>query len=338
MKIYTKVVINMDSMEVVEEESFDYLGPIAQCGVNIGGGSQKSTPEKVDVWTPEQRALFNALMPSIAEGLGYKVDKGQIYDYENMPAGVFSLNLGGGKYTLTPTGTGVPRYPGDLFAPTTPEELEYFGREGNFAEDLARLRVAMGEQRDRLATPAFNVTPETTEQYYQDVIRAPMMKDWREVVEPQIRESFAGPGYWGSARAQAQVEGAEDLTTTLGSERGKLYYADEQARREALEAAAAREAGFAPIMAQLDYLGTTEGAKFAEEVAKSRAEYSRQIEQERIAGELQRWLMGEEVGGVTPTQYNPFLQLAFQALGLSPYVVGTKTTGSSYGYGLGLNF
>lgn len=337
MKIYTKVVINMDSMEVVEEESFEYSGPIAQCGVNIGGSKDESKPQKVNIWTPEQRALFNALMPSIAEGLGYKIEKGQTYGYENMPAGVFSLNLGGGKYTATPTGKGVPRYPGQLFAPPTGEEQSYLSRISNYPEELARMRMAMLGERDRLAKSAFDITPETTEQYYQDVIRRPMTQEWRDIVEPQIRESFAGPGYWGSARAQQQVESAEDLSTALGSERAKLYYADEQARREALEAAAAREAGYAPIMAQLDYAGAVTGEQFAEEAARSRAEYSRQIEQERIAGELQRWLMGETVGGVTPTQYNPYLQLAFQALGLSPFAVGTTTTssGSQFGFGLG---
>lgn len=59
MKVYTKVVIDMNTMEVVEEESFDYSGPVALCG---GGGSGGGVDK-----------AFNARMASIAEtqsGLG----------------------------------------------------------------------------------------------------------------------------------------------------------------------------------------------------------------------------------------------------------------------------
>ena len=42
MKIYTKLVIDMTTDKILEEESFEYNGPVAYCGSSGGGGS--STP------------------------------------------------------------------------------------------------------------------------------------------------------------------------------------------------------------------------------------------------------------------------------------------------------
>jgi hypothetical protein len=55
------------------------------------------------------------------------------------------------------------------------------------------------------------------------------------------------------------------------------------------------------------------------------------IDQEKNLADIQRWLSGETVDGVTPTQYNPFLQLVFQALGLSAFDIGTKSKSTSFG-------
>lgn len=43
MRVYTKVTIDMRTLEVVDEESFDYVGPVAECkgGGGGGGGSGK---------------------------------------------------------------------------------------------------------------------------------------------------------------------------------------------------------------------------------------------------------------------------------------------------------
>ena len=39
MKIYTKVIIDIENMEVVDEESFEYEGPLSLCGGSGGGGA-----------------------------------------------------------------------------------------------------------------------------------------------------------------------------------------------------------------------------------------------------------------------------------------------------------
>jgi hypothetical protein len=59
----------------------------------------------------------------------------------------------------------------------------------------------------------------------------------------------------------------------------------------------------------------------------------RQIEQERMLSDLQRWYSGEEINGVSNPMYNPMIQLIFQYLGLSPYAVGQQ--GFNIGAGVG---
>jgi hypothetical protein len=201
-----------------------------------------------------------------------------------------------------------------------PEEEAYLTRVPTLAEQVAAARARLGQ-------PAYEITPETTEQYYQQAVRAPALREWQETVEPTIREAYAGPGYWGSARAQAQAKGAEDLATELGRQRATLYYQDELARRQAAEAAAQREATYgAPYAAtEAELMGTA-------------GQYARMIEEQKALSDLQRWLMGETVEGVTPYQYSPFLQLAFQYLGLSPYVYGQEATSKSFGAQFGMRY
>lgn len=318
MKIYTKVIMDIDSGKIIESEVFEYTGPLAMC-ISLGGGGQKSRtkPEKVNIWTPEQMQLANQYW-------------GNLYKAVKQP---------------------VPRYPGDMYVPTTAAEAAYFLNAPDYSKAVAplsslssRFATDLGGLRANMAQTAFDINPEITEQYYQDVIRTPMTKEWQETVEPMVREAYAGPGYYSSARGDAQVKSAEDLATQLSSQRAQLYYADEIARRQALESAKAREAMYAPgtygLESQLAGMGAEYGIRaneLSEAAGLRRAEYSRQIEQERVLGELQRWLGGEAVNGITPTQYNPYSQLVMQALGISPYVVAANTvsSGSQFGFGIG---
>jgi len=58
MKIYTEVVIDMDTCEVVSEESFDYDGPMAMCGGDPGDNDEyAAAQEKIDA--------MNALGPNL---------------------------------------------------------------------------------------------------------------------------------------------------------------------------------------------------------------------------------------------------------------------------------
>ena len=58
MKIYTRIEINMKTMAVMHEESFEYDGIVSQCGGGSGGGS--STTNTVDY-------AYNARMATLSE-------------------------------------------------------------------------------------------------------------------------------------------------------------------------------------------------------------------------------------------------------------------------------
>ena len=57
MKVITKCVIDMSTLQVIEEKSFQYSGPVAQCGSGGGGGSSG----KVD-WPQYLKAFQESLL------------------------------------------------------------------------------------------------------------------------------------------------------------------------------------------------------------------------------------------------------------------------------------
>ena len=70
MKIYTKLVIDMTTDKILEEESFEYSGPIAQCGSSGGGGGGSQPANTTNVQTireaPEIEARRLGLMDQAA--------------------------------------------------------------------------------------------------------------------------------------------------------------------------------------------------------------------------------------------------------------------------------
>jgi hypothetical protein len=70
MKIYTKLVIDMTTDEILEQESFEYNGPVAQCGSSGGGGGGGQPANTTNVQTireaPEIEARRLGLMDQAA--------------------------------------------------------------------------------------------------------------------------------------------------------------------------------------------------------------------------------------------------------------------------------
>ena len=70
MKIYTKLVIDMATDEILEQESFEYNGPVAQCGSSGGGGGGGQPANTTNVQTireaPEIEARRLGLMDQAA--------------------------------------------------------------------------------------------------------------------------------------------------------------------------------------------------------------------------------------------------------------------------------
>lgn len=272
---------------------------------SFGSSSSSSSPVKVNVWNPEQKKLWQELSNVLMSQYGTLTTTGK-----------------GKKATTSFTPNAVPAYPGQMYVPQTSQEQSYFaaipGQVDTLAQQLADMRK-----------PAFDPSsPENLaqqESYFENAIQAPAMRQWEKTTLPGIKEAYSGPGYWGSQRAYAEEQGYTDLATQLQQQRAELAYKDWQSGITSKEAAAQREAQFGPgvIQEEQSILGTA-------------GQYSRQIQQEQVMADFQRWLSGETVGGVSPQQYNPFMQLIFQALGLNQYVVGQQS--SSSGFSMGVKF
>lgn len=196
-----------------------------------------------------------------------------------------------------------PSYPGQMYVPTTEQEQRYFDFVNNLAQNKTFSNLLSGEV-------PYEIGPEWAENYYEKGIRDPALREYEEVVLPQLRESYAGPGYWGSARARAETSAAGDLASELSARKSKLLYDEELARRSAIESAYSR------------VLPTTQF--YTDEMQEAGA-LQRQIEQEKVLANLQRWLMGEEVGGSFNLAYNPGWNLALGLLGIQEQAIGTVT-------------
>ena len=93
------------------------------------------------------------------------------------------------------------------------------------------------------------ITPEVEGDYFARAIKQPTMKQFKEETLPGIKESFAGPGYWGSARANEVAEAYQDVGDWLGQQRAQLAWDTQLRNQEIQEAKAGRALGaVAPAM------------------------------------------------------------------------------------------
>jgi len=73
-------------------------------------------------------------------------------------------------------------------------------------------------------TGAKKMSGDDVNSYFTDAIRNPAMQSLREDVLPGVDESFAGPGFFGSARSNARVDAVQDTTDWLGQQRAGLNW------------------------------------------------------------------------------------------------------------------
>jgi len=118
-----------------------------------------------------------------------------------------------------------PSYQGQYASPVTSAEQEAIDRTSRLS--------ALGESG--LAELMSGKFPE---EYFQTNVQDPLMKTWREDIQPLIQEQYSGPGegYWGSARAGAVSKGLRDTMDTLAAKRSELAL---QAKQWPLQAAGA---------------------------------------------------------------------------------------------------
>lgn len=204
--------------------------------------------------------------------------------------------------------TGAEKYSGDMYAKENPYETTFLNWDSPTAKTIqsALDTVLSGKA-------AYDITGDTTQAYW-DKYMAPMVAKQQRA----LNEQYA-PGIFSGGRDIAQGE----FNTGVLGEYGKLQYADETARREALTDA-------------MNRMANTVNTAYANEATrlKDTGELARSIQEKKIAGDYQRWMSGEaDANGVVNQSANPYRSLALSLLGTSPYVYGSNV--SSDGTGLG---
>jgi len=230
------------------------------------------------------------------------------------------------QQTQTGLTQGSTAYPGATSAPQNPLESAYFGSAQLSPESTMSRENAL---RSILAgTPAYTVDPTQSQNYYQSAFYDPAMREYQTDILPQVLERASGAGFHSADTLSQMGKSATDLETNLAAKRAELVWQDVMAGRTAQENAATRQGALvgSPTNIMTGYtqqLGTA-------------GSYARQIEQEKIQGDLARWLSGETMGGVSNTAYNPNTQLALALLGLAPYSYGSnvESEGAGLGYGV----
>lgn len=144
-------------------------------------------------------------------------------------------------------GQGQVSFAGERVAPLTPTQTQATDVQG-FLEQFSPYRdmPMFGEGQAALSgilagrTGAAPITPEATEQYISGAIADPRRKAFERFERPAIREEFAGPGFWGSARAKAVGERSQEMEDWIGEMGAQTRWDVEQANRQIEEAKAGR--------------------------------------------------------------------------------------------------
>ncbi len=240
--------------------------------------SSDTTSTQYNLWTPEQKALFQ-------------------------------------KYLGMAQGGGVTAYPGATSVGRTAEDQNYFNAVGGSSDKYRQ------EALQSILGQSGQIDPAQREKYYQEAFYNPAMLEYQQKILPQTMEAASGAGFHSSDTLRSMQEAGTGLETNLAAKRAELLWQDILNQREA--GGKAYEMGETARTQRMGELGTA-GA------------YARQIGQEDIAGNLSRWLSGEEVGGKSNAYADPSVQLGLTLLGLSPYGYGSNTNASGAGAGYGL--
>ena len=150
--------------------------------------------------------------------------------------------------------------------------------------------------------PSSQVNTGTTENFIQQGIAAPARQGFERGTLQQIKSSYAGPGYWGSARAKAEATGRGDVESQINALGSQYRYQDEQAKRELAESAANRSLNAIPsaLAVQNNPLGQlqTKANIAATEAGTGATQFATQRGQALLSGEI-----GQQKANVEATQF-----------------------------------
>lgn len=112
-----------------------------------------------------------------------------------------------------------------LTAPMSDEEKQALANASSLVEMIMDMPYFQDTEMGQAAQAAIMeaLSGQFPEEYYQNAIYNPTLKQYQEDVLPSIQEAFAGPGtYWGSERANAERKAGENLQDYLTQRRAEL--------------------------------------------------------------------------------------------------------------------
>lgn len=245
------------------------------------------------------------------------------------PAEQMMTGYGGWLSQQTKGGTAFPAvsYPGARVAPLTPQELAAQQWANMYLQQpLPQQQPIWGPTQFATASllsgaPAYTVNPQQGEDFYKAQEQAAVGYQ-QQYVQPTISESFAGPGYWSSARAEAETQAMEDLYSYyLGPLYYQIQYENEQARRQSELYGKQLQAQTVPYGMSMATTGAQAPATAAT-TGLTLGNYFRTYQQQLLEAEMQKWYEQQPV-------YSPYMGLMMSYLGM-----GQPTgTGTYVGYG-----
>ena len=233
--------------------------------------------------------------------------KPKIKEYDTLTGGQRTMATGLENYLTPQVGKGVPGYTGKLTAGPSQYEQQGLNTLGNY---IAQPSEATGWGSAALKTqlsgaPSTNINPQASEDYFNNSVRAPLMKQFNEDIMPQVRERYNSGGmFYGTPRERAENNALQDLEGNLVSQKSNLAYQDEQARRQLSEDAAKRQLAALPQ-------GLAYGQEPLTRVAASQTygALPRNLEQADMAAQLNEFLR-------TQPQNNPAIQTAMDYINM----------------------
>lgn len=137
-------------------------------------------------------------------------------------------------------GAGEAVFPGEDVAGLTPAQQKAIGTAGQFMDVFGPMRdiPLLGEAETALGpiiSGEAGPQPLSTERaadVFSRIGEEPRWRTFKEETAPIIREEFAGPGFWSSARAQAVGKEATELGRDIGESREEFMWGVEQYNRQ----------------------------------------------------------------------------------------------------------
>lgn len=228
--------------------------------------------------------------------------------------------------TYGPTiGQGAPSYPGQRLAGYTPTMQSSLDGLGGYLDvfDSSRQTPMYGETGKALEqtlagqTGPRALSPEQALSTFEQTRTKPAQYDFQTYTAPAIREEFAGPGFWSTARGEAVGRAGKELGQNLASERAGFMWDTEQTNRAIEESKANRMLAAAPVGMAYGQVPTQE----AQQRLAGRAgvfdfaSQERALEQDRIEIEMQKWAEQNQI--TNPQNMDIILQLLGMGYGSS---------------------